>query len=271
MKFEIKVPKITGKPSKSSAKSDWWIWAVSIVFVLAGATLVILFSILLYKSYSGGKTSVAAYAGAIGTGVAAMIAAVTQIIVFVHKKHDEKQKRLEKAEHDYTNFFIKNYEYNELILLVLEQVVQKLNVVCKTAEEGAVIEMHYSSTYSNLSNLRSAFVKELVNEVYNNSELGNMLMAKYSLTGGLSSSLISKLFSCLDTEIKKTLNSLEKLLLNLHNDQYDKDYYFNKIKLNSKRFFDALLPYLILVIVDNTSHASVENYPYFIYSIVKKG
>lgn len=263
-----RIPVVAKKYNSNFKKNrDVWVWFIASILALAGLALIIVFSKLLHDSYKKENGPYAAYSGAIGAGLAAIIACVTQILVFIHRKSDEKQKKLKKAEHDYTNFFIKNFDLNELILNNLEVVTDSLLISYEINSATGEMFFKYNAAYNDIRTLTAHYIAALVKEVSINSEFGNMLIDKYKLNTK-DPHFYNKLFSCIDTEIKRALGSMEKILLNYENDQYDDEYYSYNIKKMVPKFLKCFVPYIVLII-SNNSVVGVDNYSYIIYSISK--
>lgn len=256
----------------SKTKKEWWIWLIAGLFILSGLALSIVSIVLLSISYTG-DSPLAAFAGAIGGGLTLALAGLTQILVFIHRKQDEKAKKLNKAEHDYTNFFIKNYHWNDIISLVLQVVNERLGI--KLEFESKKVKVLFDDSIVDFKNLRKLFISNLSSELYKNALASGMLKKAYNLeTGTNLSSDVFNIFSAFDTEIKKSAMSVEKILQAKSNSLYEKDFYDFNMKERLKSFALTIMPYFLIAIHDNQNYifsaTAVDLLPFMIYYLSAK-
>lgn len=256
----------------NSKKSDWWIWVVATIFILGGISLSVAFSFLLVDSY---KTTaiLAAYSGAIVSGLTLSLAGLTQILVFLHRKQDEKAKKLEKVEHDYTNFFIKNYHWNEMISLILSHVNRELGI--QLSFDSKKVTIKYDDSISSFMDLRKKYIYSLATNLFGNDLLISMLKNSYNYqTGSNINKDLFNSFSAFDTEIKKSAMSVEKILQARCNHKYEDNFYNFNMKDRLKDYSMTIMAYFLIIIHDNKNYnfaiKAVDLLPFMIYYLCTK-
>lgn len=239
---------------KRTKNKDFWIWIIAALFIGAGLTLSIFSLILLVKSY---KTTniLAAYGGAIGSGLTLALAGFTQILVFLHRKRDAKDNKINKTEHDFTNFFIKNYHWNDIISLVLMKVNKELNISLEFKQSGEV-KIKYDYSIFNFAALRKEYVSKLVIMINTSKHLIGMLDHSYGLNVNSLKAMdkVIALFSAFDTEVKKSAMSVEKILQAKHSFKYEDDFYDLNMRDRLDSYVKTILPYFIIIIHDNHNY-----------------
>lgn len=259
--------------NKSKKKNEWWIWVFASMFILSGLALSISSLCLLVNSYAS-SMYLAAYAGAIGSGLTLSLAGLTQILVFIHRVQDEKAKKLDNVVHDYTNFFIKNYHWNEMISLIFLHINKKLDVTLKFDEKRVVIS--YSNSISNFKELRRRYLYLLTVYLYKQDLFVGMLKDKYNfdINHKNISKAIFNAYSAFDTEIKKSAMSVEKILQAKQNHKYEDEFYNFNMKERIKNYSLVIMPYFLIIIHDNQNFnfaaKAIDLLPFMMYYLGAK-
>ena len=258
---------------KFSKKKGWdgWAYIIASIIGLAGVVLLVLSAILLSKSYdlfhkNNNHAPLAAYAGGIGGGITVILGAITQIFVFRHRAKDENNKRFQKSEHDFTNFFIKNVAENDLIIRFLDKINNDLNLSCVfTGNNGLLIE---SDVNSNVSSASNQYFSKIKSEIKTNTALIDVLVAKNHIrgTGTLSESYLLELFRY---SFKNMSESLEKMIQTYLGHSYDLVYFKNIMKRKIDYYAITIIPFLILIIGEKANEVfnndSLESYSHILY------
>lgn len=258
------------KYNATKKKNDFWIWFLAGLLIFLGLSLAVFSLVMLIKSYSDYDTPLAGYAGGIGGGFALILGGVTQIFLFVHRLEDEKNSKLIKTEHDYTNFFIKNYDFNEIVSIVLRETSQKLSISFEQSESNIIV-FKYDHAIPNIQQLRIEYLTVLANTLARNKVFSNILEKKYNLKLNGTISDLEKLVSSFDTEVKKTIASIDKILQNHNNGRYSDEFFDYNLKDKIAEYINVLVPYLLIIIKDNSwLNSNVDLFPFVFYYIVKK-
>lgn len=265
--------KIDNYLEDNKKKNEWWVWLFALLFILSGLSLSVASLCLLINSYAF-STYLAAYAGAIGSGLTLSLAGLTQILVFIHRVQDEKAKRLDNVVHDYTNFFIKNYQWNEMISLILFHINKKLDVSLKFEDKRVII--NYSDSIPNFKELRRRYLYLLAISLYKQDLFVGMLKDKYNFDVDKKniSKILLNTYSAFDTEIKKSAMSVEKMLQSKQNYKYEDKFYNFNMKERIRNYSLVVMPYFLIIIHDNQNFnfaaKAVDLLPFMIYYLGTK-
>lgn len=254
---------------------DWWVWVLAGLFIAIGIALSVIFTILLIKSYEK-ENVLAAYSGAIVAGFALSLAGLTQVLVFIHRKQDEKSNRYNKIEHDYTNFFIKNYSFNEMIYMVLSDINRDLYISVNYNEENKEVTINFDHTIPNISLLRTKYLSLLVQNIFNHKLILGMLDKKYNFISKSKTNgdVVTNAYSAFDTEIKVSAFCVQKMLQSMYMGKYETKYFNFNVKGRLKRLADAIIPYYLIIVHDNKNYyhaaTAIDQVPFMLYYLFKE-
>lgn len=241
-------------------------WIIPSLFLIAGITLMV-FCIVLLACSCGTQP---AYSGGIGGGLTVALGAFTQMLVFKHRVEDEKTKRLLRTEHDYTNFFVKNVEWNETILKVLQNVENTLGISSRACDGGVFLVM-CDPKYSDMDSLINEYRKTFEKEIQNNQMCTQLLANK---NHDYKSSDLKLTKPLLLPEVEKMIISVEKILTCKFTYNYDDDYYAHNMNGRIRNIVNSLVIFLLFYIDNNFetnfNTGSIEPYPYIMYYIIKE-
>ena len=260
---------------------DWWIWVASGIVITLGALLTVFSAKALYDSYSG--TPLVGYIAGISGGITIFFAGITQLMVLLHRRRDEKENKYSKVEHDFTNFFIKNSVWNEIVLYTLKHAKQAMKITgdikvseINKKEKKTQIEISIEHTYANLNLLIDSYIIYIGDYLLRNTIFRNLLVDKYKISFNKPFKLNDYTIaaSAFDTEVKKTLLTLEKIMQSYYQNHYDGDVFNSNLGKKLKQWTDVLIPYMVLILQSSTGKVGVNNIdmvPYVLYDLSKKG
>lgn len=259
----------------NNKKNDAWLWIVATVIMVFGVALVVSCVCLLFKSYQDGNP-LAAYVGGIGSGLGLLFAGITQFLVSIHRKRDSENKKYLAAEHDYTNFFIKNIESNEMVSIVLTKAIESCKIKMEYNNEKVMLSYDISKPKATLSDLCKSFISAIVMTIISKEDFREPLAAKYSFPVLIGKTYNFNAFlSCFDTEIKKTINSIEKMLQRKYFEFYDNDFFDYNMSNSLNKYVYVLLVYLLIITRGSNLYGNnntiVELAPFTLYYFSKLG
>lgn len=258
-----------------SKKGDWWIWVIGIIVMILGVALIAICVWLLCKSYSDGNP-LAAYAGGIGSGLAVVFAGITQLLLSIHRKRDSEEEKYLRTEHDYTNFFVKNIECNERVLIVLSRAYEACNIDMVYKNEKIILSYCVGNPNATINDLCSKYIYEIVYTIVSRDDFREPITKSYSIpTKAAGNYIFDAFLSCFDTEIKKTIYSIEKMLQKKYFRFYDNKFFSYNMENSLNKYVKMILSYLLIITRGSNLYGSineiVELAPFTLYYYSKLG
>lgn len=200
--------------------------------------------------------NIAAFSGAVAGSLAIVFAGVTQYILYSRNRHKHIIEHYEKAEHDYTNFFIKNGAINSSLVDFLFALNKKFKLSVVVDENQLVLDFD-NVTITNgqpqLNCLRLEYLIECINSFSNgkNRFLESLLDKEYQITKNEITNKNEYYYAmsiALINEVSKSFKSAAKILENYYQQNYDDNYFKKNMKEFLKLYIENLFEFYLIVI-----------------------